>query len=68
MWAEPDNLPPALFPWYRQRIWDALADPGPQPFERSQPVDLGDVIRHGAALGSEAAAVLARRRGQMRWP
>jgi 8-oxo-dGTP pyrophosphatase MutT (NUDIX family) len=68
IWVEPEELPRALFPWYRQRIWDALAVPGPQPFERSQPVGFGHVLRHGAALSSEAAAALARRRRQMPAP
>ncbi len=50
-WADPRRLPAATFPWFRQRILDALAD-GP-PVERWQEVTLAEVLRHGAALLAE---------------
>ncbi|MDA8394567.1 MAG: NUDIX hydrolase [Candidatus Dormibacteraeota bacterium] len=50
-WADPLRLPAATFPWFRQRIRDALA--GGPPVERWQEVNLVDVLRHGAALLAE---------------
>ncbi|HUY53689.1 MAG TPA: NUDIX domain-containing protein [Candidatus Nanopelagicaceae bacterium] len=49
-WVYPDQLPRSLFPWYQQRIQDAVAPPPDSPFERLQPVGLGAVGRHGLAL------------------
>lgn len=49
-WVEPDQLPRSLFPWYRQRIQDALAPAPESPFERVQPVGVGSVGRHGVEL------------------
>ena len=54
-WADPGRLPAATFPWFRQRIVDALAD-GP-PVERWQEVSLADVLRHGRALLAEPLRV-----------
>ncbi len=49
-WFLPDRLPRSIFPWYRQRIQDALADPeGPAP-DRIQYVGLGTVLGHGRAI------------------
>ncbi|MHB1523973.1 MAG: NUDIX hydrolase [Candidatus Dormibacteria bacterium] len=54
-WADPRRLPAATFPWFRQRILDALAD-GP-PVERWQEVNLKDVLHHGGALLAEPLRV-----------
>lgn len=48
-WADPDHLPRSLFPWYVQRIRDALAQ-GDAVEERVQPVGIGAVLRHGLNL------------------
>ena len=49
-WFDPGRLPATLFPWYRDRIGDALAA-GPAVARRRQPVTTGDILRHGLALG-----------------
>lgn len=49
-WVAPDHLPGSLFPWYRQRIADALSPAAPTPRERVQHVGLGAIGRHGLAL------------------
>jgi ADP-ribose pyrophosphatase YjhB (NUDIX family) len=49
-WVEPEQLPSSLFPWYRQRIGDAMLPPSGVPKERIQEVGLGTVGRHGLAL------------------
>jgi 8-oxo-dGTP diphosphatase len=49
-WVAPDDLPGSLFPWYRQRIADALLPAATTPPERVQHVGLGAVGRHGLAL------------------
>ena len=51
IWADPDRLPAATFPWFRRRIADAVAG-GPMT-ELWQQVTLADVLRHGGALGAE---------------
>lgn len=57
-WVEPERLPNSLFPWYRQRIADALqAPPGP-PQERVQHVSVATIGRHGLALLSDLASSL----------
>jgi 8-oxo-dGTP pyrophosphatase MutT (NUDIX family) len=66
LWASPERLPRALFPWYRQRIVDALAAPGEEPRELWQPVGLGQVLGHGAALTAELGAALTGRVGSGR--
>ncbi|MHB8393209.1 MAG: NUDIX hydrolase [Candidatus Dormibacteria bacterium] len=67
-WVTTEQLPRALFPWYRQRILDAMAPLGQAPFERWQSVDLGHVMRHGAALTAELGGVVGTRLGQLRSP
>ncbi|HUY60864.1 MAG TPA: NUDIX hydrolase [Candidatus Dormibacteraeota bacterium] len=59
-WFDPARLPQTLFPWYRDRIQDAIA-PGPGVAQRRQPVTSGDILRHGLALG--LALGPGRRRG-----
>lgn len=59
-WVGLDELPRALFPWYRTRLLDALAPAAEQPFERWQTVDLGDVTRHGLALTAALGGALGR--------
>ncbi|HVC38856.1 MAG TPA: NUDIX domain-containing protein [Candidatus Dormibacteraeota bacterium] len=49
-WFPADRLPRSLFPWYRQRIADALAPARLSPPERIQGVGPGEVARHGLAL------------------
>jgi 8-oxo-dGTP pyrophosphatase MutT (NUDIX family) len=49
-WVAPKQLPGSLFPWYRQRIADALLPLPAEPPERIQHVGLGAVGRHGLAL------------------
>ncbi|MHB8324487.1 MAG: NUDIX hydrolase [Candidatus Dormibacteria bacterium] len=61
LWASPERLPRAIFPWYRQRILDAVGPVAPEPFERWQPVDLGHVLRHGAALTAELGSAAGSR-------
>jgi 8-oxo-dGTP diphosphatase len=61
VWVGLDELPRALFPWYRTRLLDALAPEEAQPFERWQTVDLGDVARHGLAVSAGLGAALGRR-------
>lgn len=58
-WVEPDRLPRSLFPWYRERISDALALPGEAVEERVQAVGLGSVLGHGIALVADLLGVLA---------
>jgi len=58
--GDPGRLPQTLFPWYRDRIQDAIA-PGPGVAQRRQPVTSGDILRHGLALG--LALGPGRRRG-----
>ena len=52
-WVELDQLPRSLFPWYRQRIHDAVAV-APEEFpERVQLVGMDTVGRHGLALSRD---------------
>lgn len=60
-WVSPESLPAALFPWFRQRIRDAVAPERSDPVERWQEVDSADVLRHGWAL---ATALAGRALGQ----
>ena len=62
-WTAPDQLPRALFPWYRRRVLDALGTEPTAPFERWQLVGPGDVMRHGAALTAELGSALGARLG-----
>ena len=62
-WTAPDQLPRAIFPWYRRRVLDALEAPPAAPFERWQTVGPGDVMRHGAALTAELGSALGARMG-----
>jgi len=66
LWAPPERLPRALFPWYRQRILDALGAPDEEPKERWQTVGPGQVLGHGAALTAELGAALGGRLGNGR--
>ncbi len=66
VWSSCDQLPRALFPWYRQRILDALGPLGEAPIERWQSVDLGHVLRHGASLTAELGGAVGTRLGQLR--
>lgn len=59
-WVEPDQLPRSLFPWYRQRIEDALTAGPEAASERVQPVGLGTVGLHGAALMRDLLGSLGR--------
>lgn len=64
VWADPDRLPSSIFPWYRQRIADALRPVGSGPQDRVQHVGLGTVGRHGLALLSDlGASILPSRPG-----
>lgn len=61
-WARPPDLPAALFPWFRQRIADAVEPGKADPVERWQEVNSADVLRHGRALaGGLAERALGRR-------
>jgi 8-oxo-dGTP diphosphatase len=66
-WVAPDHLPGSLFPWYRDRITDALGPIAAAPPVRIQHVGLGTVGRHGVALlvdiGSSFPHPRARARG-----
>ena len=68
LWASPERLPRALFPWYRERILDALGPVGQEPWERWQMVGPGHVLRHGAALTAELGSALGSRVGTKRRP
>lgn len=59
-WVDPDQLPRSLFPWYRQRIQDALALAPESPPERIQPVGLGTVGRHSVSLVRDLLSSLGR--------
>ncbi len=59
---DPGRLPDSLFPWFRQRIADALEGAAP-PVERVQRVGLDHVLRHGWALAAGTAAELQGRVG-----
>ncbi|MHB1500988.1 MAG: NUDIX hydrolase [Candidatus Dormibacteria bacterium] len=65
-WVGMDHLPRALFPWYRQRLEDALAPAGEQVPERWQAVGPGQVLRHGLALTAEMGAAIAHVGGSRR--
>jgi 8-oxo-dGTP pyrophosphatase MutT (NUDIX family) len=63
-WMEPGQLPRSLFPWYRQRIADALLPESALPLERTQHVGLGTVWLHGLALVFDlGGSVLPRHSG-----
>lgn len=49
-WVDPKRLPDSLFPWYRQRIADALLTPPGAPPDRVQHVSLATVGHHGLTL------------------
>jgi len=57
-WVEPERLPRSLFPWYRERVSDALAPPGGALVERVQAVGVGSVLGHGFALTADLLGVL----------
>ncbi len=59
-WVDPGTLPRSLFPWYRQRIHDAVAPPLELPVERVQAVGLGTVGLHGLALVRDLIGPLGR--------
>ncbi|MGH7667520.1 MAG: NUDIX hydrolase [Candidatus Dormibacteria bacterium] len=61
-WVEPDRLPRSLFPWYRQRIEDALGVPSEEVRERVQQVGPMTVLGHGLALLGDLAGWLPPRR------
>lgn len=63
-WVAPDQLPNSLFPWYRQRIADALEPVAGAPPERIQHVGLGAVGRHGVALLVDIGSSLAHPRSR----
>jgi len=63
-WTYPDQLPRSLFPWYQQRIQDALAPIPGTPWERLQPVGLGTVGHHGLALARDLLGTLGRSPGR----
>lgn len=63
-WVAPEQLPGSLFPWYRQRIADALLPGGATPPERVQHVGLGAVARHGLALLADAGGSILRSRSR----
>lgn len=63
-WVAPDQLPNSLFPWYRQRIADALLPATSAPSERIQHVGLEAVGRHGVALLVGIASSLPRPRSR----
>ncbi len=71
MWVGLEELPRALFPWYRSRLLDALAPNSEQPFERWQTVGLGHVVHHGldltAGLGGALGRLATRRDRTARW-
>ncbi len=58
VWTDPRHLPRSLFPWYRQRIADALRPPAEQPLERTQRVSPGTVLLHGLALVADGLGFL----------
>ncbi len=62
-WADPAHLPSSLFPWFVERIEDALAAPPPDghPVHRAQVVGAPEVLRHGLRLALGAVGTLARR-------
>jgi len=66
MWADPDRLPPGLFPWFHQRIRDAVAPPhrDRRPVHRVQAVGAAEVLRHGLQLAHAAAAAARRGAGR----
>ena len=61
-WVAPDHLPNSLFPWYRQRIADALEPVASAPSERIQHVGLAAVGSHGLALLVDMGSSLPRPR------
>jgi ADP-ribose pyrophosphatase YjhB (NUDIX family) len=63
-WVAPDQLPGSLFPWYRQRIADALLAAGATPPERVQHVGLAAVGRHGLALMADLGGSILRSRSR----
>lgn len=65
-WVDPEELPRSLFPWYRERIADAVGEPGPATVERVQPVGMGAVLGHGLALLADFLRLPARARQRPR--
>ncbi|MGA2872116.1 MAG: NUDIX domain-containing protein [Candidatus Dormibacteria bacterium] len=63
-WVAPARLPRSLFPWYRQRIADALLPESVLPVKRAQHVGLADVWLHGLRLVFDlGGSVISRRTG-----
>ncbi|HVB14733.1 MAG TPA: NUDIX domain-containing protein [Candidatus Dormibacteraeota bacterium] len=63
-WVEPDQLPRSLFPWYRERIADALNPVVAAPPERIQSVGLRTVGSHGLCLMADLLGSLGPSRAR----